>query len=65
MLEQQGNLYFLFCVRARDKARVGLKFRVKTEEAKESTAPGPPGLEKACQDDPGKASTLLVLHLSD
>lgn len=65
MLEQQGNLYFLVCVRARDKARVRLRFKVKTERTKEPTAPGTPGLEKACQGNPSKAQILLVLYLSD
>lgn len=46
ILEQQRNLSFLFRVRARDKATVRLRFRVKTQRVKELTAPGPLGLVK-------------------
>lgn len=42
-----------------------MSVRVRVQRNKEPTASGTLVVEKACQSDPGRAPTLLLLHLSD
>lgn len=42
-----------------------MSVRVRIQRIKEPTVSGTLVVETACQSDPGRAPTLLLLHLSD
>lgn len=54
----------MFWARARVRIGIRVSVSVGVEGVKEHTAPGTLGLEKACQGDHSRVTTLLLLHLS-
>lgn len=54
----------MFWARARVRIGIRVSVSVGVEGVKEPTAPGTLGLEKACQGDHSRVTTLLLLHLS-